>query len=284
MPRKLPHIIYKKKLFSSPGNRRYEPSLISKDNLRRIIAIRNAENAEVEVHTTVKQLKDYRKRGKTIRRSHIVCIDDTEYIILENVHLHEYGWYGAVTRQLVDTFRFDHTVDVNPQYQLRLRQFNQDKLKDKFSYCVPDFCVTRSFTRITPARVIVKDSQIILLVECKSSGKGREGFEENQLDAIVQVRTQAGFLFAIHEDQDYVGAMVTIGDTWAFEILSREGTFRSKRDEDEYVPSDDASTEAMDSEFMELFTFGTVESDKKLQSIRKKLLKLFPRSHPPETW
>lgn len=281
MPRRIPGIDYRRKIFSSPRSRRYEPSLVSKAEFRHIVSIRNAEIFDIEILREVKQINTLSESQGEIAREtdQTIIIDGVEHTIagdhqlIENTFSHEYGWYGVVCHQLTATFRFDYSVYISPQHQLRLRIFDEDMMADKIEYCIPDFCVIRSAMKRDPTGLLVKSTRIMLLVESKSAGVDRKHYDGNKRDAVAQIKRQAGIFFLMYKERRHVGAMITVGRRWSFELLTEDNAEFPKGSQHNYVPSSDSSEEGV--LFSDDYRFGTVESDNKLFSIRKKLLKLY---------
>ena len=137
----------------------------------------------------------------------------------------------------------------------------------------------------------------MLIVESKPSGSSRAKRNKNLRDAWTQVREQAGILFARREDQQYVGVIVTVGVSWFFDILYRKDACYREEENQDYTPEENDTTPSAvkalqyiilsgpyqppsanykDPCDRPLLEFGTVESDKELMIIRKKLLRMFP--------
>lgn len=259
---------------------RYHPANLRYNHLRLIIAIRHAQGNELELRKKIAQISGQELSGISRTRKHVVYVDGKRLYIdfsegLKEIEsTHEYVWYAVVNHQLIDIFASDYKVTVMPQYHLRFKEFDFNNREDSVKYCIPDFCVAKYRIKRTPG-LSVLDYRVLLIVESKMSSSGPQDFKNLSRSAWDQVRKQAGILFSQRPDQGCVGVMITIGVSWAFEILQKETALYPAKDEHAYSPPDSspssASDESGEDEVLDDF----------MQTTRDSIPRLLPRNRMP---
>lgn len=300
--RRLPHPT----TLTAPRPNRYRPSHVRRNELRLIIALRHAQETESEIERSIAELsldengslegwsqENLEETVLTIDGESFT-IDSTE-TLKEVVRLHEYVWYVVVNHQLIDLFAHDYKITVMPQYHLRFKEFDHNRRADSVDYRIPDFCVAKYKIRRTPV-LSVSSYRILLIVESKPSGRTEEEHRQYCRMAWDQALQQAGILFSQRKDQTHVGIMITIGSAWAFKILPRDDASFPTKVQHAYRPSEEEPSSSASESTKHIFrsfadsdndyaaymdnaprhycNFGTVESDRKLQIVRQRLLKL----------
>ena len=277
---------HRRKAFAAHRNGLYDSSQLAGERLRRAIAFQNAERLEVEDLRMIKDVESPSEPPTTPvrRKKKADKVDDKDNAADHNlapgsIPRRVDSWYGLINHQLYDAFRHDRSVFVCPKYQLQYHIFNHYTRKDDVTVCTPDFCVLQSTGREPVIDLVTEPSRIMLLVLCNPSEKTVMDIVSKYREEGIRIRKQAGILFSIHEEQECVGAIITVGSFWTFAILSRDdATYPGRRD---MLDTTHSCVDPVEKEFFpELFQFGTSKSDRKFLSIGKKLLKLFPRPRP----
>lgn len=302
--RRLPHPTT---LTASRANR-YRPSHVRKNDLRLIITLRHAQETESEIHRRIVELsldenssldgwsQENLEENVLFIDGKPFTIESTE-VLKEIIQLHEYVWYAVVNHQLTDLFAYDYKITVMPQYHIRFKEFDDNRRADSVKYCIPDFCVAKYKIRRTPT-LSVSSYHILLIVESKPSGRTKWEHKMYCRTAWTQALEQSGILFSQRKDQTHVGIMITIGSSWAFKISPREDAVYPKEAQHTYCPSEEELSSSASESIAQrrraveqsdpgrdyaafednvprhYWQFGTIESDRKLQIVRKKLLKL----------
>lgn len=287
---------------------RYRPSHIRKNDLRLIIALRHAQDTESEIHRSIVELSLDESSSldgwsQENLEGNVLLIDGEPFTIessetlKEIIQLHEYVWYAVVNHQLTDLFAYDYKITVMPQYHLRFKEFDCTRRADSVKYRIPDFCVAKYKIRRTPT-LSVSSYRILLIVESKPSGRTEEEHRTYCRAAWKQALQQSGILFSQRKDQTHVGIMITIGSSWAFKISPREDALYPEEAQHSYCPSEEEPSSSASDDVGQLrravelsdpgydyaafednlprhfSEFGTIQSDRKLQIVRKKLLEL----------